>query len=335
MRCPKCGLDLPADFNFCEVDGTPLHSLNALEPDTELQAGISCHCEIPVVSPDRVNFCGSCKKEWSTTHRDHIEYQRGAHLAAVSDRGLRHADNQDDVRIAMEIHNGERYYITVVCDGLSSCQRASEASSCAAQNALDALLLAVRSDFSRPERCMQSAIMKAHESVCTLTYDKDGSGEPPGTTIVAAVTGASLTTIGWIGDSRAYLLSDTACLLTRDHSWINQAVETGYLTPAAAQLSARAHAVTQCLGTAELLSSGAAPRPSVVSSGVERGSWLILCSDGLWNYAEQPDHIHALVKGTPPGEPQALAVARHLVAFAVSQGGRDNITVTALSTGCD
>jgi serine/threonine protein phosphatase PrpC len=59
---------------------------------------------------------------------------------------------------------------------------------------------------------------------------------------------------------------------------------------------------------------------------VEEPGWLLVCSDGLWNYASEPDALSAQVRAIGTTEPAALALG--LVGFANAQGGQDNITVT-------
>jgi serine/threonine protein phosphatase PrpC len=52
---------------------------------------------------------------------------------------------------------------------------------------------------------------------------------------------------------------------------------------------------------------------------------VLAVSDGLWNYAPEPDDLEHLLG--PIGDETALALARRLAAFAVSSGGADNVTV--------
>jgi len=54
---------------------------------------------------------------------------------------------------------------------------------------------------------------------------------------------------------------------------------------------------------------------------------LLLCTDGLWNYANDTTQIDALVKE----DADAITVARRLVEFAIHSGGHDNISVVVLS----
>ena len=51
---------------------------------------------------------------------------------------------------------------------------------------------------------------------------------------------------------------------------------------------------------------------------------LLLCSDGLWNYA--PDAADLAARALPRALTDPLSAAADLVAFALSAGGHDNVT---------
>ena len=62
---------------------------------------------------------------------------------------------------------------------------------------------------------------------------------------------------------------------------------------------------------------------------VEPG-WLLVCSDGLWNYCSEAQDLAALLQktaNTSPASAEPLALAGALVDWANAQGGQDNITV--------
>ena len=59
--------------------------------------------------------------------------------------------------------------------------------------------------------------------------------------------------------------------------------------------------------------------------------WLLVCSDGLWNYASDPSALRAQVDAAGTTDPPALAQA--LVEWAIGQGGHDNITVALARLG--
>ena len=58
--------------------------------------------------------------------------------------------------------------------------------------------------------------------------------------------------------------------------------------------------------------------------------WLLVCSDGLWNYCSAAEDLAAVVRKTSITAPKAdepLALAEELVSWANAQGGQDNISV--------
>ncbi len=139
--------------------------------------------------------------------------------------------------------------------------------------------------------------------------------------------------MAWIGDSRAYVVRPTprgaghaaATLLTHDHSWLNEVVESGELTEAEAIRSPSAHTLTHCLGPLENPDPEQPPEPSLASATDLAGSRLVLCSDGLWNAAASPTEIAAMAFAVP-ATAEARAVALHLVRWAFASGGLDDVT---------
>jgi serine/threonine protein phosphatase PrpC len=111
--------------------------------------------------------------------------------------------------------------------------------------------------------------------------------------------------------------------LTEDDSWAAEVIAAGTKTAEEAYADRRAHVITRWLG-ADADPSWEARLSSFTAPGPGR---LLLCSDGLWNYAETAADV-AEVAATP-AEPPAdlLSTARRLTDFANAAGGSDNITV--------
>jgi serine/threonine protein phosphatase PrpC len=55
---------------------------------------------------------------------------------------------------------------------------------------------------------------------------------------------------------------------------------------------------------------------------------VVLCSDGLWNYAPTDERMAAVVG--PPSETTPSGLARVLVDHALACGGQDNVTVVVV-----
>jgi len=348
MRCPTCGAIAPEPSRFCERDGTRLvDDNNEAAPQTASNdpATTPCACGNTAFDPD--GFCTRCGKARPPASRafDHVEQAPLPELAGISDRGRRHPWNEDALSLGAERvgeAGAEAVHVLVVCDGVSSARDAQHMAQLAAEVTRAHLLESTRTDLA-PELAMRQAIAAAHAALlaapeAAAAPDDAASADPsksqaPGCTIVAAVVRAGQATVGWVGDSRAYRLDldPPACqLLTHDHSWFNEMVDAGRLSPEEAAQAPERNAITRCLGPLGVDAPGEAPEAGVVACEVSPGQMLLLCSDGLWKYAEDPAALGALVGEAAAGAPLALDISRHLIEFANARGGSDNITAAIL-----
>ncbi len=150
---------------------------------------------------------------------------------------------------------------------------------------------------------------------------------PPSCTFVAAIlerapdAGHTVVVVGWVGDSRAYWIPDAGAArqLTQDDSWASEAVLQGMAREEAERMP-QAHAITRWLG-----SDAPDPVPRTVVQALREPGWVLVCSDGLWNYSSPAQALADVLHGSGQTEPQAVAEA--LVAWANARGGHDNITV--------
>ena len=137
-----------------------------------------------------------------------------------------------------------------------------------------------------------------------------------GTTLTMALLAGSSLSIAHVGDSRAYLLRQGHLRqLSKDHSWVEEEVARGALTPEQARTHPMRNILTQALGTA--------PRVQVetLETEIQEGDTLLLCSDGLHSLVTDEEIAQLLAGGPPQASSQAL------VDRANSLGGTDNITV--------
>ncbi len=120
-----------------------------------------------------------------------------------------------------------------------------------------------------------------------------------------------------VGDSRVYLAR--AGELTRatvDHSYVQELLATGHITEAEARAHPRRNIVTRALGIEPTVRVDSWLMPLV------RADRFVLCSDGLVDEVDDGE-IHRIILANV--QPQDCAEA--LVAVAVENGGRDNVTV--------
>ncbi len=167
-------------------------------------------------------------------------------------------------------------------------------------------------------KMIECLITEANEQVLSKANDStDRQGM--GTTFTVGLLCGSHLTIGHIGDSRAYLVSDgQIMLLTRDHSLVEQLIESGQVKPEEAKDHPQRHILTRALGISSNL------QIDISEKEVEAGSTLLFCTDGLTNMVSDDEILRAALEQS---DPQLLAES--LIALANSRGGFDNITVVA------
>lgn len=254
---------------------------------------------------------------------DTMELPLAANFAGASDRGRRHHRNED--AIALKIFAPDTY-IFVVCDGVSSSQHPELASGAAVTACAEAIELALQDERAQPDKAIEIGVRAALQAVSQIPLDPSSSIDPSSTTIVTAIVRDKIATIGWLGDSRAYWLAPEKSLqLTQDDSWMRDAIESGMYTPAEAEASPYAHAIVRWLG-ADTADDGA---PNLITFNIPSTGYLLLCTDGLWNYAPDSAYLYQTIGQSPATDP--LAIVRHLIGYANQQGGQDNITVAVLA----
>jgi serine/threonine protein phosphatase PrpC len=166
----------------------------------------------------------------------------------------------------------------------------------------------------------------AANAAIVATTDPD-SPNPASATFAAAVLEGKRLHYANVGDSRAYWLPDAGdgVQLTVDDSMAQAQIASG-ISREVAETSPQAHAITKWLGRD---ADDITPRVGAID--VSSDGWVMVCSDGLWNYASEPAGLQEQVRGAGTTEP--LALAKALVAFANAQGGHDNITVALARVG--
>jgi len=139
-----------------------------------------------------------------------------------------------------------------------------------------------------------------------------------GTTLVAAVFYDNRLMVAHIGDSRLYRQrGENFGPITRDHSLLQEQLDSGLITPEEAKLSHNKNLVTRALGIE------AAVEPEIRDFDVLPGDIYLLCSDGLNDMVSDEDISATL---TSMGANLELA-GDQLIQMANDNGGRDNVSV--------
>ena len=316
--CPSCANLVVAGDAFCETCGSSLRGPEDREPAAtpvagrfETSAGACPACGSPL-HPSGDGYCEVCGLR-EPDPRDHQEVSiTGA--AGVTDKGRRR-HNQDAFALGGAT---DGRVMAVVCDGVSSSTRPEEAATAAAEAALGALRDAA------PGHGMDEAYVAALRAAAGVRWDPahDHAG-PPSCTLIAATAAADRAQLVSVGDCRAFWLPDEGepRALTEDDSWASDQIAAGTMTAEQAYSDHRSHVITRWLGA----DSDEAWEPRCVELVATGPGRLVLCSDGLWNYASTaPELAAAAGHGVP------LAICQRLVDFAIRGGGHDNVTVVAI-----
>jgi len=353
--CPSCHAAVEDSEEYCEACGATLSpTVTAPEPPSADQGGQALTVDSDLTGAASTcpacggevaadGYCGTCGAR-SPKRRDHFSEQPAAWVAAVCDRGLCHARNEDAVAVAADPEPGSRA-VLVVCDGVSSSVDSDLASLAAARAARDVLtssrprgmgagLSLVAAVVARLGAAADAASEAVLEVTRNATYDA-AAGQaavdapalpsPASCTFVAAVVDHDLLVVGSVGDSRAYWLPDvgTATALTLDDSFSQLQIEAG-VPRLEAESGPQSHAITRWLG-----SDAPDHKPTTATMTLAEPGWLLVCSDGLWNYCSPAEDLAALVRktiSTSPAAAEPLALAEALVSWAKAQGGLDNIS---------
>ena len=349
-KCPHCDAEVAADAKFCESCGKQIDPTAEAAPaaapvarDEDLGSGpISAPTHITPVTPAAPppggrrpcvscgggvgpdGYCEKCGTK-QPSERDHFREAPAPWVAGVCDRGIRHTRNEDAMALLAGATEAERA-VLVVLDGVSNTDRSDEASLAGARAAREVLRTPLPRGMGTPEsrlsavtKVFADAVEAANDAVSGFT--PEGSEHPPSATFVAAIIEGAVLSYANVGDSRAYWLPDGAPgeMLTVDDSAAQLQIEAG-MDRIQAETGPQGHAITRWLGRD-------APdlTPRVGERALDAAGWVLVCSDGLWNYASEPEALVAQMTAAGTTEPAALALA--LVEFATAKGGMDNITV--------
>jgi protein phosphatase len=203
--------------------------------------------------------------------------------------------------------------LLVVADGLGGYAGGKTAS----QTAVEAFHRYVSSHQEEPSRLLSQALLTADARISQKALaNPELAGM--GSTIVSLLIKGYEAYIIHAGDSRLYRLRrNNLELLTKDHSYVQELIDSGQLSVTAAKKSDQRHIVTQSLGgglTQEAL--------AVQKINCRSGDLFLLCSDGLTEMVTEQKIKAILVSRVP-----IQTKAEKLVYAAIKGGGTDNITV--------
>jgi serine/threonine protein phosphatase PrpC len=249
------------------------------------------------------------------------------HAASATDVGRERTLNEDSFLVDPSLG------LYVVCDGMGG-HAAGEIASRAAATGVQAYLKereGVLRAIDRGERPIEDAatmMREAVETVSSAIYQMgmgDRGKKGMGTTCSALLVRGDKGVMAHVGDSRLYLVRQGRLYqLSEDHTFVQEAVRCGMMTPEQAKHSEHGNIVTRAVGPMERV---------IVDTLVFDVLWddtLMLCSDGLHGYLGDGEELPGLLAMR-----ELDPIARRLVSLANERGGSDNITTIVLRAGSD
>jgi protein phosphatase len=142
--------------------------------------------------------------------------------------------------------------------------------------------------------------------------------------VVAATIADDVMYVANVGDSRLYIINSGIRQITVDHSLVEEMVRMGGINRQQAREHQDKNIITRAIGAEDEL------KIDFFKVKLEKGDFILLCSDGLTNMIED-EEIRMLLLG----QKDIVSKAETLVAAANRNGGKDNITVVLIEPFAD
>ncbi|MGW8224629.1 MAG: PP2C family protein-serine/threonine phosphatase [Anaerolineales bacterium] len=221
--------------------------------------------------------------------------------------------------------------VAIIADGVGGHQAGEVASSLAVELISHKI---AESDASQPLATMEDAFFQANQAIYSQATITPANAGMSTTAACVWVIGDRLYLTS-VGDSRVYLKRGNRLIqLTIDHTWVQEAMESGILTPEQADSHPNAHLIRRYLGSKQppisdfriRLDPGESDKQAVGNQGMtlKPGDLLLLCTDGLTDLVSK-DEINSSLGDLPLPE-----ILQGLIDEANSRGGHDNITVIGI-----
>jgi serine/threonine protein phosphatase PrpC len=290
MAMPQCSVDCfdrirltkSPDFRYSSASGAVEQWLvrRALNPQTRVQ--------FPAALPFFMNFSA----------------------VGLTDRGYVRSRNEDCYFLSHHCGSLDLQPFFLVADGLGGLFSGDLAS----RVTIDTAVLVLDEHQLTPPQRLIEAYRQAHDAIQRLVSEKPLKGEM-GTTLVSILFDQQQAWVANLGDSRIYRFrSNQWDQISHDHSWVQEMIDSGFLTAKQARFHPNRNLITKALGL------GTFSPPDIFPLDAKNGDRFLLASDGL--FGELTDARMAAMMAAP-----LALTAQNLRTAALAQGGSDNITL--------
>ncbi len=216
------------------------------------------------------------------------------------------------------VYDSEKYSYIIVADGMGG-HLAGETASRMAVDCVSEYIAAHITDeldHFQVKELIHRSFVYANDKIYSYSCENE-SVMGMGTTATLCMVRNGYLIFAHIGDSRAYTIDSEIVQITRDHSYVQELVKLGQITPEEAKHHPRRNFITRAMGV----------EPEVrVDTGVKKynGEKIFVCSDGLFGEIEDEEIKQTVLEN---GAEQAVTA---LIELANERGGSDNITAVIM-----
>ena len=268
------------------------------------------------------------------TQRAHLSVEAQTHA------GMSGKNNEDRYAVASFVLNSQDrtpVLFAVLADGIGGHRGGEVAAELAVNHIMQSI---ARSDGKYSRHILEQAVSEASDAIAAHSATNEDLKGMGSTCATSWIIGDRLYT-GYVGDSRIYLIRGARIQqLTIDHTWVQEAIEKGIITPEMARDHPNVHVIRRYLGSPVppdpdfrlILFDGEGAHHPENNQGVQLqpNDVILMCTDGLtdlvWN-----DEILEIVRL----KSNVKEATRALVDLANERGGHDNITVILIAVPPD
>ncbi len=219
--------------------------------------------------------------------------------------------NQDYMYIS-ETPVGNLPNLFILADGMGG----HNAGDYASRYTVEVIVNAVRNSSEHsPAVVIRRAIAEANQAVMEKART-DIDLEGMGTTVVVATVQDRELCVANVGDSRLYVLGADMEQITKDHSYVQEMVRRGEISPEVARIHPDRNIITRAVG------GGREVEVDFFEVELKDGDRILMCSDGLTDMLEDEEIFEIINENQDIG-----AAMQELIDTANEYGGNDNITV--------
>lgn len=242
----------------------------------------------------------------------------------ATDVGEVRGHNEDTALVITSVLDGDEtlpsFGLFALADGMGGHQAGEVASSLAARAVAHYITrefylpILVRDETGTGQPSLKEMLVDAVRAANDIVAERVPGG---GTTLTCALVFGPRAYIAHVGDSRAYVVTETGELeqISHDHSLVDRLVELGQLTRDEAAVHPQKNVLYRAVGQGGTLEVDTYVRT------IAENEKLLLCSDGLWGMIDEAEIADIIATSA------SLQIAcERLVVAANRAGGRDNIT---------